>query len=143
AAMLRRAQLLAHDGRADEAMAAVEGANRVEPDSPRVMLARADILLRQKRVDDGIWWAMRARERHPEDLDPPLRVTLAQILEAGGRRTAAEQQYADVLKRQPRNWIAANNLAWLYAADGRLDEAMKLARVAYAEAPDRPEVKDT
>jgi len=124
-------------------MATVDAADRVEPDSPRVMLARADILLRQKRVDDAIWWALRARERHPDDLDPPLRVTLAQLLEAGGRRTAAEQQYADVLRKQPRNWVAANNLAWLYTGDGRLEEALKWARVAAAEAPDRREVKDT
>jgi Flp pilus assembly protein TadD len=124
-------------------MAAVDAATRVEPDSPRVMLARAYVLLRQKRIDDGIWWALRARERHPNDFAPTLRLALAQILETGGRREAAEQEYAAILKQAPRNWIAANNLAWMYAADGRLDEAMRLARVASAEAPDNPQVKNT
>jgi Flp pilus assembly protein TadD len=107
------------------------------------MLARAYVLLRQKRVDDGIWWAMRARERHPDDFAPPLRIALAQILEAGGRRKAAELEYAAVLKTAPRNWVAANNLAVLYAADGRFADAEKLARIANAEAPERPEVRDT
>ena len=54
-----------------------------------------------------------------------------------------EQEYAALLKKSPRNWVAANNLAWLYAGDGRLDEALKYARVASEAAPERPEVKDT
>ena len=43
----------------------------------------------------------------------------------------------------PRNWIAANNLAWMYAADGRVADAQKFARVAFEEAPNQPEVKNT
>ncbi len=143
AALLRRAQLLVADGKMADAQAAVDAANRVEPDSPRVMLARAEVLLRQGRADDGVWWALRTRERHPDDLPPLLRSALAQILEAGGRRKAAEQEYAAILKASPRDWIAANNLAWMYAADGRLDDALKLARVAHEEAPQNAQVNDT
>jgi tetratricopeptide (TPR) repeat protein len=143
AAILQRSHALALLGRGDEALAAVDAANRIEPESPRVMLARGYALVRQKRVDDGIWWALRARERHPDDFAPPLRLALAQVLETGGRREAAEHEYADILRKSPRNWIAANNLAVMYASDGRLDEAMKLARLASEEAPASLQVKNT
>ena len=38
----------------------------------------------------------------------------------------------------PRAGVAANNLAWLYADDGRLDEALKLATVAQEEIAAAP-----
>jgi len=38
--------------------------------------------------------------------------------------------------------VAANNLAWIYAEDGRLEEALKLATVAQAQLK-RPEAEDT
>ena len=39
--------------------------------------------------------------------------------------------------------MAANNLAWMLAEDGRLDDAMKYATVAADEMPDLPEAQDT
>jgi len=39
---------------------------------------------------------------------------------------------------------AANNLAWIYLAGNRkLDEALQLARAAYQQLPDDPNVNDT
>jgi hypothetical protein len=85
---------------------------------------------------------MRARERHPDDFAPPLRIALAQILEAGGRRKAAELEYAAVLKTAPRNWVAANNLAVLYAATAASPTRRNWRCIANAEAPERP-ARDT
>jgi tetratricopeptide (TPR) repeat protein len=42
----------------------------------------------------------------------------------------------------PRAGVAANNLAWIYAEAGRLDEALKLATVAQEQLK-RPEAEDT
>jgi Flp pilus assembly protein TadD len=67
---------------------------------------------------------------------------VAMIQEARGDRGGAEQQYEHVLQLDPNAGVAANNLAWMYAEAGRLDEALKLATVAQSQLK-RPEAEDT
>jgi tetratricopeptide (TPR) repeat protein len=68
---------------------------------------------------------------------------MGMIEEARGHRDAARAHYEHVLAADARAGVAANNLAWLYADDGRLDEALKLATVAQEEMRQRPEAEDT
>ena len=56
---------------------------------------------------------------------------------------AAKQAYEQALASDPRAGVAANNLAWFYAADGKLDEALRLATMAQASLRRRPEAEDT
>ena len=65
------------------------------------------------------------------------------INESQGDRTAARAQYAAALARDPAAGVAANNLAWLNAEDGQLDEALRLATTARQTLGSRPEVEDT
>ena len=67
---------------------------------------------------------------------------VAMIHEARGERAGATQQYEQALASDPNAGVAANNLAWIYAEDGRLDEALKLATVAQTQLK-RPESEDT
>ncbi len=67
---------------------------------------------------------------------------VAMIHEARGDRNGAQQQYERVVSLDPNAGVAANNLAWIYAEDGRLEEALKLAMVAQAQLK-RPEAEDT
>ena len=51
--------------------------------------------------------------------------------------------YVDVVKKQPENVIAHNNLAWLYHDKNDLDKALQHAKKAYEIAPHIPNVADT
>ena len=51
--------------------------------------------------------------------------------------------YADVVKNQPKNVIAHNNLAWLYLEQSKLDKALIHAKEAFALAPHIPNIADT
>jgi len=54
----------------------------------------------------------------------------------------AEQHYRDVLRIQPNNALALNNVAWLMAQT-KQPGAVKMAEKALALMPDRPAVMDT
>ncbi len=71
------------------------------------------------------------------------RTMVGMINEARGKRDAAVEEYERVLAANPRAGVAANNLAWIRAEEGRLDEAVRLANVATDVMKDRPEPYDT
>ena len=50
--------------------------------------------------------------------------------ETRGDRPRAKQAYEAIVAGDRRAGIAANNLAWIYAEEGRLDDALRLARIA-------------
>jgi tetratricopeptide (TPR) repeat protein len=58
---------------------------------------------------------------------------------------AAVDNYKKALEKDPNNAIAANNLAWLYAATGKgnLDEAVKLAQTVVQKNPTVASFVDT
>ena len=65
------------------------------------------------------------------------------ILEAQHRRDEAQRAFEHALETNPRAGVAANNLAWLYQEQGRLDDALRWALVAKDELHNVPEAKDT
>jgi Tfp pilus assembly protein PilF len=73
----------------------------------------------------------------------PARLALAMVLEASSRRAEAQHEYEQILVQHPAQPIAANNLAWIYLDEGRLDEALGDAVVAKAGLGNAPEVNDT
>jgi tetratricopeptide (TPR) repeat protein len=79
--------------------------------------------------------------KHSKTPAGPLTL-VAMIEESRGNRDQARQQYEHVLAIDPHAGVAANNLAWMYAEAGRLDEALKLATVAQDQLK-RPESEDT
>jgi len=58
-------------------------------------------------------------------------------------RDSARRAYEQALVSDPHAGVAANNLAWIYAGDGKLDEALELATTAQASLRNRPEPEDT
>jgi tetratricopeptide (TPR) repeat protein len=67
----------------------------------------------------------------------------AMLYEARGDRVRARQTYEAVVAADARAGIAANNLAWIYADEGKLDDALRLARIAQQQLKRRPEGEDT
>jgi Flp pilus assembly protein TadD len=68
---------------------------------------------------------------------------LGMLLEAQQHRDEARRAYEAVLALQPTAGVAANNLAWLYADDGRLDDALRLALVAKQALGRASQARDT
>ncbi len=99
------------------------------------------LYLRQGRPDAALERYRALAARVPDAPGPATMVGM--ILQAKGDRSAARAQYEAVLARNPHAGVAANNLAWMLAEDGQLDEAMRLATIAAEEMHDRPEANDT
>jgi len=84
----------------------------------------------------------RARDLAPKD--PTANLHFALLLEATGQRSLSRPIYEEVLKLQPDNAIALNNLAYLLAEEGKeLDYALTLAQRAKQRLPNDGNVADT
>jgi tetratricopeptide (TPR) repeat protein len=85
--------------------------------------------------------------KRASDLDPNLALPLlnrATTLDTMKRRTEARPLYEQVLRIQPDQPIALNNLAYLLAEEGTdLDMALTLAQRARQKAPNDPMIADT
>jgi tetratricopeptide (TPR) repeat protein len=70
--------------------------------------------------------------------------SLAQVLDAAGRWSEAKQVYEVVIKLDPTNGVALNNLAFLLTEHGGdLDDALTKAQRAKQLLPNLSEVSDT
>jgi len=78
----------------------------------------------------------------PNDPIPHLRLAL--LLDQEGNRAVARPVYEQVLKIEPDNAVALNNVAYMMAEGGEdLDQALSLAQRAKQKLPDSPDVADT
>lgn len=79
-------------------------------------------------------------QEHPDD--SRVRSLLAASIHQSGDPEKVLGHYEQVLKTNPRNVVALNNLAWMYYQRGD-DRFLDLAKRAYDLVPGRPEVADT
>jgi Flp pilus assembly protein TadD len=85
---------------------------------------------------------MKSRDLMPNDPRPHLQ--MAMIYDLSGRRGEARPLYDQVLKLQPDNPLALNNLAYLLAEEGgNLDQALTMAEKAKQKAPQNLDIADT
>ncbi len=76
--------------------------------------------------------------------NPGLLVKLGQALEVLDQTPEARTHYEKVLRLEPGNIVALNNVAYLKAEEGAdLDGALSMAQKAKQQAPYSPEVADT
>jgi tetratricopeptide (TPR) repeat protein len=92
------------------------------------------------RVEAAIKAADAAVESYPTN--QPILVTAAMLYQGADQKAKAQSAYEELLKQNPQNILALNNLAWLYHQNGD-KRAMDLARKAYELKPDNAAIADT
>ena len=92
--------------------------------------------------DGGVAAFKKAQELDPKDVMPVLQLGL--LYDTDNRGDDARKCYEEVLKMQPDNPVALNNLAYSKADDGvDLDQALTFAQRAQQKRPDDLDVMDT
>jgi tetratricopeptide (TPR) repeat protein len=139
------AALMAFAGRAEPAFEELE---RQKVRLSATALATAGVAVvrtghaTQAQVQTVKGWIETALLTAPDSV--PLRLNLGELLARQGDFVAAEPVYREVLKVDPRNLIALNNLAWILAARPEAAaEALGLVDRAIALGGVSPEVLDT
>ena len=83
------------------------------------------------------------RALHVTPDESALLILKGVLQQQSGDAASAKATYARVLELDPGSAEAANNLAWLLAQEGSLDEALRWAQKAHEERPESHEVADT
>ena len=112
------------------------------PSSAQTQADLAKVYIRTGQFREALDCAERAVELAPDTAETHLLVAI--ILERLDRGAEAEQRYRSVLKANPNNTAALNNLAFLLAESGELlDEALVLAQRAVSLSEDDANLADT
>ncbi len=139
---LALANLYVRDMRYDAAIARFQDLLKAEPKSADLLMRVAETERRKGDINGAIDTFRRASQLAPTDVRPLLQLGL--LLDGTGRRDQAKPVYEQVLKLQPDQPIALNNLAFIKAEDGQdLDEALTMAQRARQGMPNSPDVMDT
>jgi tetratricopeptide (TPR) repeat protein len=136
------ARVLALAGRFGEAEKSAEKSIEIDPNLVSSQLLLSDIQARNGKLDQAMDVLSKLSRTQPHMVEVPIR--MGQISEVKEDWTAAEKHYSKALEIEPRNPVAKNNLAWVYAEHGgNIDLALRLAQEATEALPDSPAVSDT
>jgi len=139
---LALANLYVRDMRYDAAIARYQDLLKKEPKSADLLLRVAETQRRKGDINGAIDTFRRASQAAPTDARPLLQLGL--LLDGTGRRDQAKPVYEQILKIQPDQPVALNNLAFIKAEDGQdLDEALTMVQRARQGMPNSPDVMDT
>lgn len=133
---------LANDKKFDEATAEYQKAIQLDPKAIQPLLQLARIYEITGNLDAALNTYQQALALQPDISQ--LHTNVGNIYLAKNDLTNALKYYQDALKINPNDPVAANDVAWIYALQGRnLDEALSLATQAKQAAPDLPSINDT
>ncbi|MDJ0846739.1 MAG: tetratricopeptide repeat protein [Myxococcota bacterium] len=136
-----RIYLLLADGRAAEALAAVDREAAREPDDPTALVMAGDFLSSRRDFARAVGHYRRARERAPADARLAFRLGIA--LDAAGDPDGAVAAYRAAIALDEDAVGPRNNLALVLGRQGATREALEAAQAAYGLAPSDPVVMDT
>lgn len=117
------AEALMHQGRTNEAIEAIHGAeaNATSAERVRLALLLAQLLNTAQRSQEAIGVLLPVIQQNPNSA--PLRVALGISYEISGDAQGARQSYCDALRIDPANIAAANDLALSEALGGQPQQA--------------------
>jgi TolB-like protein/Tfp pilus assembly protein PilF/predicted Ser/Thr protein kinase len=115
-------------GRVDEALAEMQQACRLNPQSEPLLAQLAEMSFWAGRDEEALRHADRAREMDPGSAGATL--VAAYVHSRQGRHAEAIASYLDYLAQADKESITSPTLAWFYARAGRRDEAAALVERA-------------
>ncbi len=135
------ARLDVAEGKIAAAERTLEQAVRSAPNDPDVAEALGQLYLATKNRPAAVkaFELVAARRLRPVG----ALITIGVLKQEAGDSEGAAFAYEKALALDPSAGIAANNLAWLLADGGQIDEALQWARTAEATLGATPEVLDT
>ena len=137
-----QAQLLIDGKNFDQASAPAEKAMQLNPSDGDAVLLYAQIQVQRKQVPSAITAWEKWLSSHPAD---PRGLALLGVLEeTQGDLGKAEDNYKHALQLDPKQYLAANNLAYRMLENGEnVDVALSLAQTARQGMPTSPDTADT
>ena len=129
--------------RVPEAEAAYKRAQEKDPKNNNVDASLAALYLSNGRTTEGLERLNAVIEKNPSTAAGPY-ATRGMILEGQGKHEEAKKDYRSALEIDPNSDIAANNLAYMLAEEGKeLETALKWAQSVKKRHPDNPAFADT
>ncbi|WPB56565.1 tetratricopeptide repeat protein [Xylophilus sp. GOD-11R] len=140
---LRRASLLASQGKLDEARALLRALpERTPADAKLKLQAEVQLLRDNNRPEDAYQLLAQAHRQNPDDVE--LTYDLAMNAEKLGRPEEMEKLLREVIAKKPDFHHAYNALGYSLADRGvRLPEARELIMKALSFTPDDPFIRDS
>lgn len=112
------------------------------PKSADLHLRLGQVIQARGDLDGALLSYEKARELVPNAVQPYI--LKAFIYEKKGKAYEALPIYEEIMKRDPENAVALNNVAFIMAENGNdLDRALNLATKARQKMPNNPDVSDT
>ncbi|MCP4253041.1 MAG: tetratricopeptide repeat protein, partial [Candidatus Scalindua sp.] len=135
--------ILTMTGQDDKAIEICKKVIALQPGFPDIYLELADIYNRNGQKDEADVMYRKVISIDTENSNAYLR--LGMLLESKGLYDESIDLYKKVIELDSSSVAAYNNLAWEYASkkQGKLKEALKLAKKAKGIAPNNPTVADT
>jgi tetratricopeptide (TPR) repeat protein len=136
------ANVLARAGKYDEALGIFQQMAQADPKSAEYVLKVGELYRLKGDINSAIENYKKAAALAPNQAAPQMRIAL--MYETVGRRSEAKPIYEQVLRMDPANVVALNNLAFAKAEDGSdLDQALAYAQRAKQHVPNDPNIADT
>lgn len=141
AAYWRLGAMLALERRYADALEALNKAEQMTPNDPRVLRDISLVLLREGKIPESLKEAQRLVALDPKSIDS--RFYLAGLYQDSGDTGHAMELYRAILADNPDYVYALNNLAELLTDRGNAAEALPMARRAVTLMPNSAVVADT
>ena len=126
----------------DTAIQIFQGLLDKDPRNADLLWRIAEVYRRKGDLNTAIDKFRASSQAAPNDPKPLLQLAL--LMDGTGRADQGQPIYEQILKIQPDNAVALNNLAYLKAEKGiDLDSAQTMAQRALQKEPNSPEISDT